>query len=198
MVRLLGRDVSELPAHRRAELGLGRTFQQIGLAKDQTMLDNLLLAQHLEAGYSTGRALVYTGRVAAAEDEMGRRARDAIVALGFEGREQTPVKRFSHGQQRIIEMGCALLTDPELLMLDEPSAGMAPGAVENLAVRLNDLRDSLGRTVLLIEHNVPLVLDVCDYIYVLNFGQVLAEGTADEILAHPDVIGAYLGEAATA
>ncbi|HXA41512.1 MAG TPA: branched-chain amino acid ABC transporter ATP-binding protein/permease [Candidatus Solibacter sp.] len=195
-VRLLGQDVSGLPAHRRAELGLGRTFQQIGLAKDQTMLDNLLLAQHLEAGYSTGRALAYTRGVAAAEEVMEARAREAITALGFDGREQTPVKRFSHGQQRIIEMGCALLTDPELLMLDEPSAGMAPGAVENLAVRLNDLRDSLGRTMLLIEHNVPLVLDVCDYIYVLNFGQVLAEGTPDEILAHPDVIGAYLGEAA--
>ncbi len=194
-VRLLGRDISEVPAHRRAELGLGRTFQQIGLAKDQSVLDNLLLAQHLQSGYGTGRALLYTARVARTEERMQQRAHDAIVALGFEGREQTPVKRFSHGQQRIIEMGCALLTDPELLMLDEPSAGMAPGAVENLAVRLNDLRDSMGRTVLLIEHNVPLVLDVCDYIYVLDFGQVLAEGTPDEVVSNPAVIEAYLGEA---
>jgi branched-chain amino acid transport system ATP-binding protein len=164
-VRLLGRDISDVPAHRRAALGLGRTFQQIGLAKDQSVLDNLLLAQHLQAGYHTGRALVYSTSVARTEARMEKRAREA-------------------------------LTDPELLMLDEPSAGMAPGAVENLAVRLRDLRDSLGRTMLLIEHNVPLVLDVCDYIYVLDFGQVLAQGTPEEVVSNPAVIAAYLGEAA--
>jgi branched-chain amino acid transport system ATP-binding protein len=126
---------------------------------------------------------------------MQERARTAIAALGFEGREHTALRLLSHGQQRIVEVGCALLTDPVLLMLDEPSAGMAPAAAESLADRLRELRDEMGRTVLLIEHNVPLVLDVCDYIYVLNFGRVLASGTPDEILAHPDVIGAYLGEA---
>ena len=195
-VRMLGRDISALPAHRRAALGLARTFQQIGLAKDQTVLENMLLAQHLLAGYGGGRALLRTPRVQRSEDEMEARARAAIAALGFEGREDVPVRQLSGGQQRICEVGCVLLTDPELLMLDEPSAGMAPAMVENLAVRLRQLRDELGRTVLLIEHNVPLVLDVCDDIYVLNFGQVLAHGTPEEILAHPDVIGAYLGEAA--
>ena len=195
-VVMLGRDVSALPAHRRAALGIARTFQQIGLSKDQTVLENLLLAQHQLAGYDGGRALLYTPRVAGAERDMEERARAAIAALGFEGREQTPLRQLSHGQQRIVEVGCALLTDPELLMLDEPSAGMSPAAAENLADRLRELRDEMGRTVLLIEHNVPLVLDVCDYVYVLNFGRVLAAGTPDEILAHPDVIGAYLGEAA--
>jgi branched-chain amino acid transport system ATP-binding protein len=87
------------------------------------------------------------------------------------------------------------VTAPELLLLDEPSAGMSPAAVENLAERLRDLRDELGRTVLLIEHNIPLVLDVCDELYVLNVGQVLAEGTTDEIARRPEVIGAYFGEA---
>ena len=126
---------------------------------------------------------------------MRQRALTAISALGFGGREKVPVRLLSGGQQRIVEVACALLTDPELLMLDEPSAGMSPAATESLADRLRDLRDSQGRTVLLIEHNVPMVLDVCDYIYVLNFGRVLAEGTPDEILAHPEVITAYLGEA---
>ena len=194
-VRMLGVDVSALPAHRRAALGMARTFQQIGLSKDQTVLENLLLAQHQLAGYDSGRALLYTPRVAQSEKAMEERARTAIAALGFEGREQTALKLLSHGQQRIVEVGCALLTDPALLMLDEPSAGMSPAAAENLADRLRELRDEMGRTVLLIEHNVPLVLDVCDYIYVLNFGRVLASGTPDDILAHPDVIGAYLGEA---
>ena len=195
-VSMLGRDISGLPAHERARRGLARTFQQIGLAKDQTVLENMLLAQHLLAGYGSARALLRTPAVERSEQEMEVRARAAISALGFEGREDTPVRLLSGGQQRIVEVGCVLLTDPELLMLDEPSAGMAPAMVENLAVRLRELRDELGRTVLLIEHNVPLVLDVSDYIYVLNFGRVLAHGTPDEILAHPEVIGAYLGEAA--
>ena len=195
-VHMNGGDISTLHAHARARRGLARTFQQIGLSKDQSLLDNLLLAQHLLAGYGSGRALAYSGSVANAEREMEGRARDAISTLGFEGRESTPVRLFSGGQQRIIEVACSLLTDPDLLMLDEPSAGMAPVMVESLAARLRDLRDAQGRTVLLIEHNVPLVLDVCDRVYVLNFGEVLANGTPDEILAQPEVISAYLGEAA--
>ena len=194
-VRLLGTDISMLPAHHRARLGLARTFQQIGLSKDQTVLENLLLAQHLVAGYTLADALLYTPRAARNEREMEERAREAIAALGFSGREDTPVRLLSHGQQRIVEVGCSLLCDPELLMLDEPSAGMSPAAVENLAERLRDLRDVMGRTVLLIEHNVPLVLDVCDDIYVLNSGRVLAHGDPDAILADPMVVGAYLGEA---
>jgi ABC-type branched-subunit amino acid transport system ATPase component/ABC-type branched-subunit amino acid transport system permease subunit len=194
-VRMGGQDISALPAHKRARLGLARTFQQIGLAKDQTVLENMLLAQHVLAGYGRTSALAYTARVARSEDEMRQRALTAITALGFAGREKAPVRLLSGGQQRIVEVACALLTDPELLMLDEPSAGMSPAAGESLADRLRDLRDRQGRTVLLIEHNVPLVLDVCDYVYVLNFGRVLAEGAPDEILAHPEVITAYLGEA---
>jgi len=195
-VRMGGRDISVLSAHERAALGMSRTFQQIGLAKDQSILENMLLAQHVLAGYGSSSALLYTAGVGRSEVQMRERAVATIAALGFEGREDTPVRLLSGGQQRIVEVACALLTDPELLMLDEPSAGMAPAVAESLADRLRDLRDSMGRTVLLIEHNVPLVLDVCDRIYVLTAGRVLAGGTPDEILAHPEVINAYLGEAA--
>jgi ABC-type branched-subunit amino acid transport system ATPase component/ABC-type branched-subunit amino acid transport system permease subunit len=194
-VRMGGRDISALSAHERAGLGLARTFQQIGLAKDQSIVENMQLAQHVLAGYGSSSALVYTAGVARSEAEMRERATAAMAALGFGGREDTPVRLLSGGQQRIVEVACALLTDPELLMLDEPSAGMAPAVAESLADRLRDLRDSMGRTVLLIEHNVPLVLDVCDRVYVLTAGRVLAGGTPDEILAHPDVVNAYLGEA---
>ena len=195
-VRMGGRDVSALSAHHRAALGMARTFQQIGLAKDQSILENMLLAQHVLAGYGSSSALLHTSGVARSEEEMRGRAVEAIAALGFAGREDVPVRLLSGGQQRIVEVACALLTDPGLLMLDEPSAGMAPVMAESLADRLRDLRDSMGRTVLLIEHNVPLVLDVCDRIYVLAAGRVLAGGTPDDILAHPEVISAYLGEAA--
>ncbi|MHB8718997.1 MAG: branched-chain amino acid ABC transporter ATP-binding protein/permease [Candidatus Dormibacteria bacterium] len=195
-VQLNGVDVSALPAHRRAGLGMARTFQQIGLAKDRSVLENMLLAQHVLSGYSTAAALVYTPRTARSEEEMRARARAAVAALGFDGREDVPVRLLSGGQQRIVEVACALLTDPDLLMLDEPSAGMAPAAVESLTDRLRELRDQQGRTVLLIEHNVPMVFDLCDVVYVLNAGRILASGTPAEILAHPDVVAAYLGEAA--
>ena len=195
-VRMGGRDISTSSAHQRAALGMSRTFQQIGLAKDQSILENMLLAQHVLAGYGSSSALAYTAGVARSEAEMRARAVAAIAGLGFGGREDVPVRLLSGGQQRIVEVACALLTDPDLLMLDEPSAGMAPVMAESLADRLRDLRDSMGRTVLLIEHNVPLVLDVCDRIYVLTTGKVLAGGTPEDILAHPEVINAYLGEAA--
>jgi len=194
-VHLLGQDISRLPAHARAMAGMGRTFQLIGLAKDLSVTQNLLLAQHVVAGYGVASALTRIGKAAKIEGELEQRASDALEALGFERFANTPVKNLSHGQQRIVELGCVLLTAPELVMLDEPSAGMAPGAAENLAVRLRDVRDELGRTVLLIEHNIPLVLDVCDELYVLSSGEMLAHGAPEEVVHRADVIDAYLGEA---
>ena len=195
-VELLGRDVTSSPPHARAAAGMGRTFQLIGLAKDLSVTDNLLLAQHSVAGYTAGEALAWTGRTPRVERELRERARAAVAALGFERYAHTPVKFLSHGQQRIVELGCVLVTAPELVMLDEPSAGMSPGAAENLAVRLADVRDTLGRTVLLIEHNIPLVLDLCDELYVLDAGRVIASGPAREVAALPEVVGAYIGEGA--
>ncbi len=194
-VRFGGTDIHDLPPHERARLGIGRTFQLIGLATNLSVLENFLLAQHVVAGYGVGSALAHLPRAARVERELRERSMQAIEALGFERFTDTPVRNLSHGQKRLVELGCTLVTAPELLMLDEPSAGMAPAAAENLAVRLSELRDELGRTVLLIEHNIPLVLDVCDYIYVLNFGQILAHGTTEEISRQPEVLAAYFGEA---
>lgn len=193
-VHFLGQDVSHLPPHRRAAMGIGRTFQNIGLAKDLSVLENLLLAQHSVARYSVPAALSGLGAMPLTEWELRQRARQAIAALGFEAFTDLPVKHLSHGQQRIVEIGCTLVTAPELVMLDEPSAGMSPGAAENLAERLRDIRDDLGRTVLLIEHNIPLVLDVCDELYVLAAGRVIAAGVPNDVVSRPDVVTAYLGE----
>jgi branched-chain amino acid transport system permease protein len=198
VVRFLGAEIQHRSPHERVQLGIGRTFQLIGLAKNLSVLENFLLAQHPLAGYRTVAALGYLPSVRRTERSLRDGATAAIEALGFERFRDTPVSNLSHGQQRLVELGCALITGPELLLLDEPSAGMSPAATESLAERLRELRDRLDRTVLLIEHNIPLVLDVCDEIAVLNFGQLLARGTTEEIAREPAVLGAYFGEAVPA
>jgi len=195
-VRFLGEEVQDLPAHERARRGIARSFQMIGLAKELSVRENFLLAQHQLATYGPADALGYTRRAWSVEKVLDERAREAVAALGFDQFLDTPVRNLSHGQQRIVEIGCLLATSPELLMLDEPSAGMSPAAAENLAERLRELPDRLGRTVLLIEHNLPLVLDVCDYLYVLHLGEVLAEGKPAAVVERDDVVRAYLGDAA--
>jgi len=196
VVRFLGDDIQDLAPHQRAERGIARSFQLIGLAKELSVRENFLLAQHQLAVYGMGAAIAYTRSASRIEAGLDERAREAIAALGFERYTETPVRQLSHGQQRIVEIGCLLATSPELLMLDEPSAGMSPAAAENLATRLRDLPDRLGQTVLLIEHNLPLVMDVCDHVSVLHLGEVLAHGTPEEVTSRQDVVEAYLGTAA--
>jgi ABC-type branched-subunit amino acid transport system ATPase component/ABC-type branched-subunit amino acid transport system permease subunit len=190
-----GKEIQHLRCDQRASLGIARSFQHVGLARDLSVRDNFLLAQHQLAPYSDVEALLMLPRAAKAEQEFRARADEAIEALGFQAMADMPVRHLSGGQQRIVEIACLLVTAPELVMLDEPSAGMAPAAAENLASRLRDLRDALGRTVLLIEHNVPLVLDTCDYVYVLDAGRLIAEGRPAEIAANRSVIDAYFGAA---
>jgi ABC-type branched-subunit amino acid transport system ATPase component/ABC-type branched-subunit amino acid transport system permease subunit len=194
-VELLGRDVSHLPAHARAALGVGRTFQLIGLVKGQSVYENLLIAQHLATPYGLASGLTRLGASRWFEREIRERADATLEGMGFQRYARTPVGRLSHGQQRIVEIACALVTSPELVMLDEPSAGMSPAAAEDLAATLRDIRDVLGRTVLLIEHNVPLVLDVADELYVMDAGRVIADGEPVEVVQRPDVVTAYLGAA---
>jgi branched-chain amino acid transport system permease protein len=194
-VQLLGNDVSSHGAARRARAGLGRTFQNIGLVRDLSVTENFLLAQHHVSGYDPFSALVYTPPVARGERELRERADAAIEALGFQRYARTPVGNLSIGQQRIVELGAVLLTAPEVVLLDEPAAGMSPAAAENLAERLIDLRDTLGRTVLLIEHNIPLVMATCDDLYVMAAGRIIAHGTPNEVVHDGLVLEAYLGGA---
>ncbi|MCU1624796.1 MAG: inner-rane translocator [Frankiales bacterium] len=192
-VHFLGEDVSSRPPHQRAALGMGRTFQLIGLAKDQSVYENLLMAQHLAAPYGVLSALTTVGS-RRWERELRTRADQTLDGLGFDRFRATAVGRLSHGQQRIVEIGCCLVTSPELVMLDEPSAGMSPAAAEDLAATLIDMRDKLDRTVLLIEHNVPLVLGTADELYVMDAGRVIANGEPMDVVQRPEVVRAYLGE----
>jgi len=189
-----GQEIQKLRCDQRARLGIARSFQQVGLAMDLSVRDNLLLAQHQVAGYGPAAAMLMLPKVSRQERELRERAEEALAALDFADAADKPLRLMSGGQQRIVEIACLLLTAPELVLLDEPSAGMAPGAAENLAARLRDLRDVLGRTVLLIEHNVPLVMDTCDFIYVLDAGRLVAGGVPLDIVSDSRVIEAYFGQ----
>jgi ABC-type branched-subunit amino acid transport system ATPase component/ABC-type branched-subunit amino acid transport system permease subunit len=193
-IRYRGQEIQGLRCDRRARLGIARSFQHVGLAKDLSVTENFLLAQHQLTGYRDAEGLFMLPRAARDERRLLELAEGAVASLGFDDLADLPVRNLSGGQQRIVEIACLLMTAPDLVMLDEPSAGMAPAAAENLAARLRDLRDAMGRTVLLIEHNVPLVLDVCDHIYVLDAGRLIAEGTPDEVASNPEVISAYFGQ----
>ncbi|MGH2740505.1 MAG: ABC transporter permease subunit [Actinomycetota bacterium] len=190
------RDIVWEPPHRRARLGIGRTFQNVGLVADESVLDNFLLAQHVALRYDVPDGLLYDGIARRSDDRARTRAVRAIEALGLSDLAHLPAGSLSGGQQRIVEMGCALITNPDMLLLDEPSAGMAPAAAESLAQRLLGVRDELGKTILLIEHHIPMVLAVCDYVYVLHLGRILTEGKPSEIVKDAEVARAYLGEAA--
>jgi ABC-type branched-subunit amino acid transport system ATPase component len=197
-IRYRGQEIQRLRSDERARLGIARSFQQVGLANDLSVRENFLLAQHQLAAYGDLEALLMLPRAARQEREFRDRTDAAIEALGFGHLADLPVRHLSGGQQRIVEIACLLMTAPDLVMLDEPSAGMAPAAAANLAARLRDQRDVHGRTGQLIEHNVPLVLDTCDHVYVLDAGRLIASGTPREVAADQRVIDAYFGAAVPA
>ena len=189
-----GRDITDLPAHRRAALGMGRTFQNVGMVKTATAVENLRTAQHLKAGYPALSGILGTGTVMSEERAITARADALLELLGLRDVRDTVISSLPYGVQKLLELGCALATEPDLLLLDEPSSGMGPEEAHQLGRRLADVRTQFGLTMLLIEHHVPLVTSLCDYVYVLNFGQLLVEGRPDFVRTHPEVVTAYLGE----
>jgi branched-chain amino acid transport system ATP-binding protein len=189
-----GRDITALPTHRRAALGMGRTFQNVGMVKTASAVENLRTAQHMKAGYPALSGILGTGRVMSEERAITARADALLDLLDLRDARDTVVSSLPYGVQKLLELGCALASEPDLLLLDEPSSGMGPEEAHQLGRRLATVRAQFGLTMLLIEHHVPLVTSLCDHVYVLNFGQLLAEGPPDFVRAHPDVVTAYLGE----
>jgi branched-chain amino acid transport system ATP-binding protein len=188
-----GEDVTSTPPHKKAAMGFGRTFQNVGMVKGSTVLENLKTAQHARVRYDAGAALVGGPRVAAEERALEEKADAILELLGLADVRGLHVGSLSYGTLKLLELGCALATEPDILLLDEPSSGMGPEESHELGERLLGLRKAFGLTMLLIEHHVPLVLSVCDHVYVLNFGRLLAEGKPSVIQTHPEVVAAYLG-----
>jgi len=188
-----GQDITRLPTHGRVPLGMGRTFQNIGLVKSLTVLDNMLIAQHAKVRY--GAMAGYFGAPGSWSEEKALRenALEILYFMGLVEQRDARVASMPYGLQKLTEIAAVLATDPHFLMLDEPTSGMSPEEAHEFGDLLLKLRTELNLTVLMIEHHVPLVVRVCDHVYVLNFGQLLAEGKPKEIQRHPEVVAAYLG-----
>jgi branched-chain amino acid transport system ATP-binding protein len=190
-IRLDGRDVTRLPASERAPLGLVRTFQQVGLVRDATVLANALMAQHrlMRTGVFAGIA----GLATSEERELASRAHEALSRLDIASLAPRRVRDLPHGLQKLAELACAIVRRPRLLLLDEPSAGLDPAETSDLGSRLRELQSWIGFTALVTDHDMRLVRAVAQHVCVLSFGRVLATGGWDDVRANADVIAAYLG-----
>jgi branched-chain amino acid transport system ATP-binding protein len=196
-IRLFGETVTHLKPEARAQRGLGRTFQQVGLVRSFTVLENLVVAQHM-SGRSNGLASILGTPAARAEEKQFRKRADDV--LGFMGLGDFRNRRIAglpYGTLKMVEVAAVLATDPSILMLDEPLAGASGEEGSAFCDRVEQMRDELGISIILIEHHVPLVLRTSDYVYVLNFGALLAEGVPDEVRDNIAVAEAYMGEGAS-
>ena len=171
--------------------GIARTFQNIRLFKDQSVLDNVKIGLHNQITYSTLTGILRLPKYHKAEKEMNEKAMELLKVFDLEKEADFLASNLPYGKQRKLEIARALATNPKLLLLDEPAAGMNPNETKEL---IHFVRDEFDMTVLLIEHDMKLVSGICEKLTVLNFGQVLAEGKTTEVLNDPQVIKAYLGE----
>jgi branched-chain amino acid transport system ATP-binding protein len=193
IVKHRGTDVSLLPTHRRVSRGIGRTFQNIGLIRGLTVLENALVAQHSRVGYGAVGGIFGAPRSFMEEHRLKSYAMEVLDFFDLTPLADSHLDGLPYGTLKVIEIATVLATDPDIVLLDEPSSGMGPDEAHALGQRLLELRKTLNLTVLMIEHHVPLVVEVCDYVYVMNFGRILTKGRPEEIQSHPEVIAAYLG-----
>ncbi len=174
--------------------GIARTFQNIRLFKDLSVLDNVKVGLHNQMGYSTIEGILRLPRYFKIEKQMNEKALELLDVMGLKDCAGFTAANLPYGKQRKLEIARALATNPKLLLLDEPAAGMNPNETEELMETIRSVRDKFDMTILLIEHDMRLVGGICEEITVLNFGQVLAQGVTSEVLNDPRVITAYLGE----
>ncbi|MCI9178982.1 MAG: ABC transporter ATP-binding protein [Lachnospiraceae bacterium] len=174
--------------------GIARTFQNIRLFKELSVLDNVKVGLHNHHPYSTIEGIFRLPRYFKVEKEMDERAMELLKVFDLDGEADYTASNLPYGKQRKLEIARALATQPKLLLLDEPAAGMNPNETKELMDTIRFVRDNFDMTILLIEHDMKLVSGICEKLTVLNFGQVLTEGDTADVLNDPQVITAYLGE----
>ena len=188
-VQLVGKHPTEI-----CQAGVARTFQNIRLFSKMTVLDNVKVALHNHIGYGLVDSFFHIGKYAKKEKEMDERALEILKVFDLDGYADALASNLPYGKQRKLEIARALATEPKLLLLDEPAAGMNPNETKELMDTIQLIRDKFNVTILLIEHDMKLVSGICEYLYVLNFGMELAHGEPSVVLNDPRVITAYLGE----
>jgi len=193
-ILLGGVDIATLQASDFARAGIGRTFQNLALFRHGTVVENLLVGRHIHFRASVLEAFVFWGRPRREEIAARRKVEQIIEFLEIEELRDKPVATLSYGQQKRVELGRALACEPRLLLLDEIVAGMNREEKEDLARFTLDIRDEFGIPVLMIEHDMQVVMDLSDRVYVLNFGSLIAAGTPAEVAANEAVLRAYLGD----
>ena len=188
-VNLTGKKTIEI-----CKAGIARTFQNIRLFHDMPVLDNVKVGLHNHYSYSTFEGILRLPRYHKVEKEMNAKAMELLEVFGLEKYADYKAENLPDGQQRKLEIARAMATNPKLLLLDEPAAGMNPNETGELMETIRFVRDRFEMTILLIEHDMKLVAGICEKLTVLNFGEVLAQGETQEVLNDPHVITAYLGE----
>jgi branched-chain amino acid transport system ATP-binding protein len=186
-------DITRVPPHEIARRGIARTFQNIELFEHATVLDNLLLGRHARKRARFAEELLFLPRVHRLEVEHRKAAEKVVEFLDLQRYRDSRIANLPYGVRKVVEMARALCTDPKLLLLDEPSSGLSVEETEDMAFWIQDIRELLGITVVMVEHDMSLVSAVSDRVLALNYGRPIAVGTAREVQEHPEVIKAYLG-----